>query len=93
MGTLVAEMGELDDCDPRDTTSYLRRFGELSGLGMGPRLENALVRLEAGEDIESIESEMESLADDSPLEDFFRLKVTAQRRSRRPKIDEELYFL
>ncbi len=93
MGTLVAEMGEIDDYDSRRTGSYLRRFAELSGLEMGPRLEDALGRLEAGEDVESIESEMESLADDQPLEDFFRLKAAAQRCRRRPKIDDELYFL
>ena len=92
--SLLQEMGGVDEDDPRAMVKMMRRFGELTGLEMGERMEEMVQRMEAGEDPESLESEMEaSLGDDDEgLDDLFRLKK-ALRASRRPKVDEELYFL
>lgn len=92
--SLLQEMSGFDEEDPRAMGKMMRRFGELTGLEMGERMEEMVQRMEAGEDPESLESEMEaSLGDDDEgLDDLFRLKK-ALRASRRPKVDEELYFL
>lgn len=94
METLMREMGELDDnADPRRVGAFFRRFSDLAGLEMGPRMEDALARLEAGEELDELESELEDLDDEGSLDDLFRLKKAVERRRRRPEIDPELYFL
>lgn len=95
MDTLMREMGDVgEDADPAQVGRFFRRFGELSGLEMGPRMEEALSRLEAGEDPDALESELEALDEDESLQELFRLrKAACGRRSRRPGVDPELYFL
>ncbi|MEE2776426.1 MAG: zinc ribbon domain-containing protein, partial [Acidobacteriota bacterium] len=95
MDALMREMGDLDeDADPAQVGKFFRRFGDLSGLEMGPRMEEALSRMEAGEDLDQIESEFDDLGDDESLDELFKLKEMAQgRRQLRPEVDPELYFL
>ncbi|HVR30550.1 MAG TPA: zinc ribbon domain-containing protein [Thermoanaerobaculia bacterium] len=94
METLMREMGELDgDADPRRVGAFFRRFSDLAGLEMGPRMEDALARLEAGQELDELEAELEDLGEEDSLDDLFRLKKAAERRRRRPDVDPELYFL
>lgn len=95
METLMAEAGGLgDEEDPRAMAKMMRRFSELSGLQMGERMEEMMARLEAGEDPESLEEEAGGMGDDESLDDFFQLKKALREGHRkRPRIDEELYFL
>lgn len=95
---LASEAESLGDTeDPRAMGQLLRKFGDLSGLELGSRMEEALSRMEAGEDPETIDQELEAdLAGDGSaesLEDLFTLKKTALRRARRPIVDDELHFL
>lgn len=94
MGTLMGEMERVDDNDPKAMAHMMRRFGELSGLEMGGRMEEMMRRLEAGEDPEALESEMDAPGDggEESVDDFFRVKKAIQKR-RRPRVDDELYFL
>jgi len=94
-------LGEMEGAggdDPQAMARLFRRVGEAAGLEPGPQLEEMMRRLEAGEDPERLEEEMGDAFDDpagdgegDPLADLFRKK--RPRRRRRPKIDEELYFL
>ena len=95
MDTLMREMGDLgEDADPGQVGAFFRRFGDLSGLEMGPRMEEALARMEAGEDMDALEAEFDDLGDEDSLDDLFRLKKAGQQRRRpRPEVDSELYFL
>ncbi len=95
MASMMGEMGELEENeDPRKLTGLVRRFREASGLEFGPKMEELMNRLEAGEDPDRLEEAMGGeLDEDDSIEEFFRLKRRAWRRSRRPKIDETLYFL
>lgn len=96
-------MGEMetsgaDPEDPRQMARMFRRFGEAAGLEAGPKMEEMLRRLEAGEDPDALEEEMGGDFDgdegDEGLEEFFRLKKKATAlRTRRPRVDPELYFL
>ena len=91
MAGLAHDMQAMGDAeDPRVLGRAFRRFGEQTGLDLGPRLEDALQRMERGEDLETIERELEG--DDESLDDLFRLKRSA-KQLRRPKVDETLYFL
>jgi len=90
MEALADGVGESED--PRRLASALRGFGKESGLSLGPKMEAMLGRLEAGEDIETLEAEMQEPGDDS-VEDYFRLKRQLTGADhRKPRRDEELYF-
>ncbi len=95
METLMREMGSADEEDPRAMGRMMRRFGELTGLEMGSRMEELVRRMESGEDPDSLEVELGGeLEDDESLDEFFRLKkALGDRRSKRPRVDDELYFL
>ena len=83
-----------DSEDPRQLAQALRGFGRESGLALGPKMEAMLERLERGEDIETLETEMETSEDDE-LEDYFRLRKGLAGRGaarQRPQVDDELYF-
>ena len=85
-----------EDEDPRQMARFFRRFGEAAGMRLGPRLEEMLRRLDKGEDLEALEDEMGGTGegDEGELDEWFQLKETAKRlRSRKPKLDETLYFL
>lgn len=97
-GAMESVFGGLDEGaeeNPRQMARLLRRFGEAAGLEAGPRMEEMLRRLEAGEDPDALESEMGEGAagDEEGFEDFFRLKKAGRGRRGRPKVDKELYFL
>lgn len=94
MESMIDEVGGLEESeDPRQMANMMRRFGEASGLEFGPRLEEMMARLEAGEDPDKLEEEMGDDLDDDSMEEFFRLRKTGWKSKRRPHIDDNLYFL
>ena len=94
MESLMREVGSMEnEEDPRAMGRMMRRFGELSGLEMGDRMEEMIQRMEAGEDPESLEEEMGDDLGDDDFDDFFKLKKAVAGRRRRPRVDDELYFL
>ena len=97
-GVMESMMGELqgleDNEDPKQMANLFRRFGEASGLEMGPRMEELMSRLESGEDPDALEEEMEGdLDQDNDLEEFFRLRKRGWKVSKKPRVDDTLYFL
>ena len=95
METLVREAEGVDEDDPRAMGRMMRRFGELTGLSLGERMEEMVGRVEAGEDIEALEAEMggEMGEGDEGLDGFFELRKALARGRRKPRVDDELYFL
>lgn len=94
MESMMGEMGALDESeDPRQMAKLFRRFGEASGLEFGPRMEEMMSRLEAGEDPDHLEAEIGDDFDDEDMEEFFRLRKSGWQRARNPTVDETLYFL
>ena len=96
--SMAGEMESLEDSeDPRALARFFRKFGDSSGLDLGPRMEEMLQRLEAGEDIEALEDEMgDDLDEEDGFDEFFTLKKAVagtRRRTRRPRIDDTLYRL
>jgi putative FmdB family regulatory protein len=94
MDSLAREMGRFDEEDPRAMGHFLRRFSQETGLEMGGRMEELVRRMEAGEDPEALEAELEGEVgegEEDSLDDFFRVKKALAAR-RRPRVDEELYF-
>lgn len=97
-GVMESMMGEIEGLDenedPRRLAGLFRRFGEASGLEFGPRMEEMMSRLEAGEDPDRLEEEMgDDFDEDESLEEFFRLRKGSWTLGRRPQVDDTLYFL
>lgn len=99
MGSMMQDLESLDDSeDPRRLAKIFRRFGDVAGVEPGPRMEEILARLEAGESPDELDSELggdlDESADDAAMNDLFRLKrQLAARAAAQPKMDETLYFL
>ena len=93
MAGMAREAEGLADDDPKAVAGLMRRFYEGSGAAMGAGMSEALRRLEAGEDPETIEAEMGDVLE---AEDPFAGRGPSPRRLRpsgRPRTDPELYEL
>jgi len=92
MEMLTREADKIDDNDPRQAAQLMRKLTEATGLNLSSGMEEALSRLEHGEDPDTIEAEMGDLLEG---EDPFVLDARKKLKSRRaePCIDETLYDL
>ncbi len=93
MESLAAEVGAADEDDPRQGARLLRRLYDRAGLRPGPGMDEALRRLEAGEDPERIEERLGDVLEEDPLgsEDE---RMAGSRRRRLPvppSVDPELH--
>lgn len=92
MSHLAREAENVDEEDPRQAANLMRKLTDMTGLNLGPGMEEALNRLEAGEDPEKIEAEMGDILE---AEDPFGLKEKSigAQKYRPPRVDEKLYDL
>jgi putative FmdB family regulatory protein len=92
MGMLASEAEGLDENDPKQAARLMRKLTDMTGLQLGNGMEEALRRMEAGEDPEAVEAEMGDVLES---EDPFALKSKARGLSTRPAPfrDEKLYDL
>lgn len=92
MEMLGREAEGMDEDDPRQAATMMRKLSEATGLKLKPELEDALSRMERGEDPEKIEEELGDLFDD---DNPFSLEGTSSRGGRKPapRVDETLYDL
>ena len=92
MNLLAREAEHVDEEDPRQAANLMRKLTDMTGLNLGSGMEEALARMEAGEDPEKIEAEMgDILEGEDPLE--FKKKAAARSIRKPPKVDEKLYDL
>lgn len=90
---LLKEAENINEEDPRQMANLMRKFSDKTGISLGDKMEEALSRLEAGEDPDSIEKDMgELLAGDEGfnLEDMKRKVLSSPKP---PKKDNKLYEL
>lgn len=63
MNALASEAENINEDDPRQAAQLMRKFSKMTGMEFGEGMEQALGRLEAGEDPEAIEEEMGGMLD------------------------------
>jgi len=94
MQMLAGEADKINEDDPRQAANLMRKLTDMTGLELGAGMQEALKRMEAGEDPDAIEAEMGDLLED---EEPFVLpeKKAGVKAARRPapKRDETLYDL
>lgn len=92
MNLLAREAEHMDENDPRQAANLMRKLTDMTGLNLGPGMEEALRRMESGEDPEQIEAEMgDLLEEEEPFS--VKEKPTAAARKRPPRVDEKLYYM
>ena len=94
MQMLAGEADTINEDDPRQAAQLMRKLTRMTGLDLGDGMEEALSRMEQGEDPEKIEAEMgDLLKGDDPFQ-LKSKKGPAGRQGRRaPERDETLYDL
>jgi putative FmdB family regulatory protein len=92
MGMLAKEAEKINEDDPRQAAQLMRKLSEAAGLKMGAGMEEALNRLEKGEDPDKIEEEIENLLEN---EDPFisESKHIKSDKKPKPRVDDKLYDL
>ena len=92
MSLLAREAEGINEDDPRQAANLMRKLSDAAGVGLGPGMEEALKRMEAGEDPEQIEAEMGDLLEQ---EEPFVMEEKRGRgvKRRTPIRDETLYEL
>jgi hypothetical protein len=94
MQMLAGEADRINEDDPRQAANLMRKLSDMTGLELGTGMNEALKRMEAGEDPEAIEAEMGDLLEE---EEPFLLpeKKDAAKKAKKPAPirDEKLYDL
>jgi len=93
MQMLAGEAERIDENDPKQAADLMRKLTSMTGLELGSGMEEALRRMEKGEDPEQIEAEMGDLLEN---EDPFQIVGKKGARSGRraaPRRDDTLYDL
>ena len=90
---LMREAEHINEDDPRQMAGLMRKFSDRTGISLGDQMEEALSRMEAGEDPDRIEQEMGDLldADDELTLNAMKKKISAGPKP--PTRDEKLYEL
>ena len=94
MQMLAGEADRMNEDDPKQAANLMRKLSDMTGLKLGDGMDEALRRMERGEDPEQIEAELGNILEE---EDPFSLDTkTAKRaktRRKAPLRDETLYDL
>ncbi|MCI5144938.1 MAG: zinc ribbon domain-containing protein [Candidatus Electrothrix sp. AR3] len=90
---LMREAEGLNEDDPQQMANLMRKFSDKTGIGLGENMEEAISRMEAGEDPEQIEKEMGHLLDADDAFSLEGLKKKMHSGPKPPLYDETLYSL
>ncbi len=90
--SLMRDADSINEDDPRQMASLMRKFSDRAGVNLGEPMEEAIARMESGEDPEQVEREMGELLGDG---DDFSLEAVKKKIStqKKPIHDEKLYDL
>jgi putative FmdB family regulatory protein len=93
MESLAGEIDGVDENDPRQAARVMRRVFEATGMPVAGGMEEALRRMEAGEDPDRIEEDLGDVMDADPFAGGEPKKGTKafRRRWLPPSVDPKLY--
>jgi putative FmdB family regulatory protein len=98
MESMAGEMEGIDENDPRQGARFMRRMFEAAGVPVAGGMDDALRRMEAGEDPEKIEAEMGDVFETDPFPAVGEKDpagaargLAGVRRRLPPSVDPELY--
>ena len=92
--SLAGDIEGLDESDPRQAARVMRRLFDATGMPVGGGMEEALRRMESGEDPDRIEEELVDVMEQDPFAGEPTKKARASAFRRRwlpPTVDPTLY--
>ena len=94
MQMLAGEADKMNEDDPKQAANLMRKLSDMTGLKLGNGMDEALRRMEKGEDPEQVEAELGDILEE---EDPFSLQAkkakSIKTRHKEPLRDETLYDL
>jgi putative FmdB family regulatory protein len=95
MMSLAGEAENMNEDDPRQAAQLMRRLFDATGMPVGGGMEEALRRMESGEDPEKIEQEMGDVFEEDPFAAAAAAGgkggLKALRKALPPSVDPTLY--
>ena len=91
--SLMKESESINEDDPRQMATLMRKFTEQTGVNLGDGMEEAISRMEKGEDPDQIEAEMGDLLGEDDDFSFESIKKKVMTGKPKPVHDEKLYDL
>jgi putative FmdB family regulatory protein len=92
MSLMEREARNLNEDDPKQVAHLMRKLCDTTGINLGSKMEEALRRMESGEDPEKIEEEMGNILSEEDL--FTAASKDSHKPKKKPPIrDETLYYL
>ena len=93
MEMMAREAENINENDPRQAAKLMRKLTEMTGVELGGGMQEAIRRMENGEDPEKIEAEMGDLMDEDPFVLPGKKGGRTSVRQRPPQKDDTLYDL
>lgn len=92
MESLAGDAEAMNQEDPRQAARVMRKLFDAAGMPVGAGMDEALRRMEAGEDPEKIETEMGDVFEEDPLAAEVKKGLGGLRHKLRPPtVDPDLY--
>ncbi|QDV27976.1 FmdB family zinc ribbon protein [Aureliella helgolandensis] len=93
MMQMAGEMEGADEDDPRAMARMMRRLMDTTGMNMGEGMEEAIRRMEAGEDPDQVEADLSDVLDgEAPFSTGeSKLHGLKRRMTEAPNVDPEMY--
>lgn len=86
---LASEAESINENDPKAAANLMRKFSSMTGMEFGGSMEEALRRLEAGENPEEIEKDLGDIMEGE--EDPFVISQKTAKKQKPPERDNTLY--
>jgi putative FmdB family regulatory protein len=94
MNTLAREAEGLNEDDPKQAANLMRKLSDMTGLKLGPGMDEALQRMEKGEDPEQVEADMgDILESEDPFVLSGKKGLDSKTARLEPARDDRLYDL
>jgi len=94
MQMLAGEAENINEDDPRQAANLMRKLTDMTGIELGAGMQEAIRRMESGEDPEQIESEMgDVLAEEEPFQLSGKKSKLSAGQKKIPIRDDTLYDL
>jgi putative FmdB family regulatory protein len=93
MSMLAEKADKINEDDPRQAAELMRRISETTGVKLGPGMEEALRRMERGDDPEEIEASMGDVLESEEPFTFEEKGGRKKGNKPKPSVDETLYDL
>ena len=96
LASMSGEMENINEDDPKQVGSLMRKLFKATGLNLGSAMEEAISRMEAGEDPDKVGEDMGDMLDqENPFATTDRKKMITdlKRKMLPPTVDDTLYEL